>query len=126
MKKTFLGALLAGTVLTGCCVALQGGLAGRNMLISWTDGTSAAGMLLLLAAGVMALNRKGMLDIFAYALFQARYLLLRRKSEEYMSYHDFKLLRERANTPVLAVVLAGVLFLIAGIILTMIYCRRFS
>ena len=126
MKKTFLRALLAGTALAGCYVLLRGGLRAKNaanLLFFWADGTSMAGILLILAAGAMALSRKGLLDIFAYALFQARFLLLRRKSEEYMGYHDFKLLREHGKAPLLAVVLAGIAFLAVGGVLTLLFYR---
>lgn len=124
MKKTFLRALLVGAALAGCYVLLRGGLRAKNaanLLFFWADGTSVTGMLLILAAGAMALSRKGMLDIFAYALFQAKFLLLRRKSEEYVSYHDFKLLREHGKAPLLAVVLAGAVFFAVGGVLTLLF-----
>ncbi len=129
MKKTFLRTLLAGGILTLCYGALRGGFAAGSLtraLFIWSDGFAMMGVLLVLSAGAIALNRKGFLDIFSYALFQAGFLLLRKKSEEYVNYHDFKLLKNRSTYPLLPVVLTGSAFMAIGGILTWLYYRSMA
>lgn len=87
------------------------------------DGVSIAGVLVLLCTGGFWLDRKGILDFAAYALYQARYLLSRKRStqERLTNYSDFKQLRQHGTKPLWPWASVGIAFLATGVLLAVAY-----
>ena len=87
----------------------------------WGNACSIAGILLFLLAGCLWLDRSGIWDWLLYALYQARYLLMREKAESYTNFHSFRQLRERSKVPVPQVLMIGAIWLAAGYLLSIQY-----
>ena len=130
VKKHQLLVSLRSAILFGVAVTLlytlpKGAFSqpGAKGLLLWGDGVSIAGVLVLLCTGGFWLDRKGMLDFAAYALYQARYLLSRKRStqERLTNYSDFKQLRQRGTKPLWPWASVGIAFLAAGVLLAVAY-----
>lgn len=118
-------ASLFGIALTLLYAIPKGGLhqSGSQLLLIWGDGITMAGVILLLCVGAFALDRKGVWDFAAYALYQARYLLSGKRAEKegLTSFSDFKHLRSRGTKPLWPWVSVGAAFLAAGVLLAAAY-----
>lgn len=130
MKKHQIIVSLRSASLFGAALVLlyaipKGGLrqSGARLLLIWGDGITMAGVILLLCAGAFALDRKGVWDFAAYALYQARYLLSRKRAgqEHLTSFSDFKRLRSRGTKPLWPWISIGAAFLATGVLLAVSY-----
>ena len=59
-------------------------------LVHFANAFSIAGMLLILFSGLCWLLKHHMLDWVLYALYQARFLLLKHKDNSYTNFYDYR------------------------------------
>lgn len=118
-------AALLGVALTLLYAVPKGGFScsGGHLLLLWGDGITISGVLLLLCAAAFSLDRKGIWDFAAYALYQARYLLAGKRTEgtQLTCYSDFKQIRQRGVKPLWPWFSVGTAFLAAGVLLAVAY-----
>lgn len=103
---------------------------GGRALKASTDGAALAAAVLLCSAGLVWVTRLGAFDTFAFGFKQLGHMMFtREKPNEYNSmreYNDKKMVK-RASSPdfYLPILAAGTLFLIATIVLAIIFEIRY-
>ena len=98
----------------------------RNKIINGAiDGTSYAAVILISMAGLIWVSREGFFDIFSYGFRQLAMTMFGRKANEYndfRGYKDYKVTtREKRSKYFISVAIIGGIFLIATIILYIVY-----
>lgn len=121
-----LESLACGAVFTLLYTLPHGGLgfdtAARGYML-WSDGFTMSGVILLCLTGAFWLDRMGVWDWLLYALYQARYLLMRESPQSYANFHDYKKLRERSKKALWPWLLTAGLWICVGVILSLLYYR---
>lgn len=87
----------------------------------WSDALSISGILVLLLAGALRLDRFGVWDWFLYTLYQARFLLRRETDQSFTNYDDYRRFRERSSAPLWPWPLTGLLWVGGGLVLGVLY-----
>ena len=89
------------------------------------DGVSFAAIILLAGAGLIWVAREGFFDIFSYGFRQLGSTMFSKKANEYNDFAGYKeykfCVREKRSKYYISVAIVGALFLIATIILYLIY-----
>ena len=89
------------------------------------DGTAYAAIILISIAGLIWVAREGFFDIFSYGFRQLGSTILSKKPNEYNNYSEYRNfkneIREKRSKYFISVAIIGGLFLIATIILYIIY-----
>jgi len=89
------------------------------------DGTGYASIILISSAGLIWVVREGFFDIFTYGFRQLGATLFSKKPNEYNDFAGYKEVkfskREKRSKYFISVAIVGALFLIATIILYIIY-----
>ena len=89
------------------------------------DGTAYAAIILISSAGLIWVAREGFFDIFSYGFRQLGSTILSKKANEfndYSGYRQFKNeIREKRSKYYFSIALIGLLFLVATVILYLIY-----
>lgn len=89
------------------------------------DGVSFAAVILLAAAGLIWVAREGFFDIFSYGFRQLGSTMFSKKANEYhdfAGYKEYKFsVREKRSKYYISVAIVGAIFLVATIILYLIY-----
>ena len=89
------------------------------------DGTAFAAIILLAGAGILWVAREGFFDIFSYGFRQLGSQMFGKKANEFndfAGYKEYKFSsRENRSKYFISIVIVGALFLLATIILSLIY-----
>ena len=89
------------------------------------DGVAFASIILLAGAGLIWVAREGFFDIFTYGFRQLGSTMFSKKANEYndfAGYKEYKFsAREKRSKYFISIAIVGALFLIATIILSIIY-----
>ena len=89
------------------------------------DGAGYASIILISAAGLIWIIREGFFDIFSYGFRQLGATLFSKKPNEYNDFASYKEMkyskREKRSKYFISVAIVGALFLLATIILYLIY-----
>ena len=89
------------------------------------DGTGFAAILLIATAGLIWIAREGFFDIFTYGFRQLGSTMFGKKANEFNDFASYKEMkfsrREKRSKYFISVAIVGALFLIATIILSLIY-----
>lgn len=89
------------------------------------DGTAYAAIILISSAGLIWVAREGFFDIFSYGFRQLGSTILSKKANEYNDYSGYRQfkneIREKRSKYYFSIALIGLLFLVATLILYLIY-----
>ena len=89
------------------------------------DGTAYAAIILISSAGLIWVAREGFFDIFSYGFRQLGSTILSKKANEYNDYSGYRQfkneIREKRSKYYFSIALIGLLFLVATVILYLIY-----
>lgn len=67
----------------------------QQVMLHAANACSIAGVLLILAAGIGWLQKNHMMDWLGYALYQARFLLLKYKDQSFANFYDYRAAKEK-------------------------------
>ena len=89
------------------------------------DGTAYAAIILISSAGLIWVAREGFFDIFSYGFRQLGSTILSKKANEYNDYAGYRQfkneIREKRSKYYFSIAITGLLFLVATVILYLIY-----
>lgn len=89
------------------------------------DGAAYAAIILISSAGLIWVAREGFFDIFSYGFRQLGSTILSKKANEYNDYSGYRQfkneIREKRSKYYFSIALIGLLFLVATVILYLIY-----
>ena len=89
------------------------------------DGTAYAAIILISSAGLIWVAREGFFDIFSYGFRQLGSTILSKKANEYNDYSGYRQfkneIREKRSKYYFSIAITGLLFLVATVILYLIY-----
>lgn len=115
--KSLLKSLLAAAAITGMFF-LANISTGRGARMLLADGLAISGVLLLIFSFFRFGWRKGHFSWMEYAIYTGKFLLLKKKDQEFLNFYDFESSREYNKVPLwTACVVGGCCFAAGAVII---------
>ncbi len=117
------GMLCAALTLIYIIAHMNGQLAAQlQVLRVFGDALVISAVLAIEYTGILWLDKRGYIDWVSYSIKLSAYLLKRnKKDEDFTSYSDYKMLRERSVLPLWPRFIVSLIWLILGVLLSILY-----
>ena len=119
--KSLIKSLLASAAITGIFL-LTNMPTGRGPVMLLADGLAVSGVFLLIFSFFRFGRRKGYFSWMEYAIYTGKFLLLKKKDQEFLNFYDFESSREYDKVPLWTACVVGGCCFAAGTAMVCAFC----